>query len=114
MSKQEGLCNIPALSENSLRKLSEGEGTPRCFILEFMSATFLSVWFLSLKETNWETKKMFLLQNLFSFLRKSKFRILDIQISCVIKRPTIKKKHILLNNLGIKQSLLMKVAQFIS
>ena len=45
MSKQEGLCNIPVLSETSLRKLSEGEGTPRCFILEFMSATFLSVWF---------------------------------------------------------------------
>ena len=57
MSKQEGLCNIPVLSETSLRKLSEGEGTPRCFILEFMSATFLSVWFFILKETNWETKK---------------------------------------------------------
>ena len=57
MSKQEGLCNIPVLSETSLRKLSEGEGTPRCFMLEVMSPTFLSVCFLSLKETNWETKK---------------------------------------------------------
>ena len=57
MSKQEGLCNIPVLSKTSLRKLSEGERTPRCFALKVMSATFLSVCFLSLKETNCETKK---------------------------------------------------------
>ena len=57
MSKQEGLCNIPVLSETSLRKLSEGEGTPRCFTLKALFTTFLSVCFLSLKEANWETKK---------------------------------------------------------
>ena len=59
-------------------------------------------------------RKMFLLQNLLSFSRKSKFGNLDIQISCVIKRLSIKKKHILLNNVGIKQSLLMKFGHFIS
>ena len=57
MSKQEGLCNIPVLSETSLRKLSEGEGAPSCFTLKVMSATFFSVCFLSLKEANCETKK---------------------------------------------------------
>ena len=47
LSKLEGLCNIPVLSETSLRKLSEGEGTPRWFTLKAMSATFLPVCFLS-------------------------------------------------------------------
>ena len=63
MSKQEGLCNILVLSKTSLRKLSEGEGTPRCFTLKVVSATFLSVCFLSLKETNCET--MFLQKKCF-------------------------------------------------
>ena len=59
MSKQEGLCNIPVLRETSLRKLSEGEGTPRCFTLKCSGyfCFILSVCFLSLKETNCETKK---------------------------------------------------------
>ena len=57
MSKQEGLCNIPVLSETSLRKLSEGKENPRCFTLKAMSPTFLPVCFLSIKETNCETKK---------------------------------------------------------
>ena len=48
MSKQEGLCNIPVLSETSLRKLSEGKENP----LHFCQFVFLSI-----KETNYETKK---------------------------------------------------------
>ena len=42
MSKQERLCNIPVLSQTSLKKLSEGEGTPRCFTLKVMSTTWLA------------------------------------------------------------------------
>ena len=73
MSKQERLCNIAVLSETSLRKFSEGEGTPRCFTLKIMSATFLSISFLSLKETNCETKKKF-------FSPKSLFVLQKIKI----------------------------------
>ena len=48
-----------------------------------MSASFLLLCFLSLKESTFETRKMFLvsLEKLFSSSRKSKFRISDIQIS---------------------------------
>ena len=78
MSKQERLCNIPVLSETSLKKLSEGEGTPRCFTLKVMSATFLPGWLLSLKETNCETKKnvftpksLFVLEKVISYFTES-------------------------------------------
>ena len=54
LSKQEGLCNVPVLSETLLKKLSEGEETPRCFTLKVMSAP---VCFLNRKGTNCETKK---------------------------------------------------------
>ena len=47
-----------------------------------------------------------LLQKLFSFSRKSKFRILDIQISWRYQMPE-HKKYILLNNLGCKNFLLI-------
>ena len=57
MFKQEGSCNVPVLSETSLRKLSEGERTPRCLTLKAISTKFLSVCFLSLKEANCGTKK---------------------------------------------------------
>ena len=48
--------------------------------IKVVSATSLLVYFLSLKETTYETRKnkSISLQKLFSFLRKSKFRNLDI------------------------------------
>ena len=52
-------------------------------------------------------------QKLFLFSKKSKSRILDIQISWQHQFLSI-KKYILLNNLGSKCSLLMKFGQFIS
>ena len=52
-------------------------------------------------------------QKLFLFSKKSKSRILDIQISWHHQFLSI-KKNILLNNLGSKHSLLMKFGQFIS
>ena len=60
--------------------------------------------FLSLKETACETSKykFILLKRLFSFSRKSKFRIVEILSK--------KKKIVLLNNLGSKNSLLMNLA----
>ena len=48
--------------------------------LKVGSATFLLVCFLSLKESTWEIRTKFSLQKLFSFSRKSNFRILDIQM----------------------------------
>ena len=52
------------------------------FKLKFVSATFLLVCFLDLNESNYETRKKFFisLEKLFSFSRKSNFRILDFQI----------------------------------
>ena len=52
-------------------------------MLKVVSATFLLVCFLSPKDSFCETRaKIFnLIQKLFSFSRKLKFRILDIQIS---------------------------------
>ena len=49
-------------------------------VLKVVSATFLLVCFLSLKESTCETRKKFLisLQKLFSFSRRSNFRFLDI------------------------------------
>ena len=51
--------------------------------LKAVSAIFLLVCFLSLKESTFETRKnVFIpLHKLFSFSRKSNFRILDFQIS---------------------------------
>ena len=72
--------------------------------IKIVSATTLLVCFLSLKETACETSKykFILLKRLFSFSRKSKFRIVEILSK--------KKKIILLNNLGSKNSLLMNLA----
>ena len=73
--------------------------------------------FLSLKESTWETRtNVFIsLQKLFSFLRKSKFRMLDIQISWRHQIPLAwNKKYILQNNLESKHSLWMKLGQFMS
>ena len=50
-------------------------------MLKVVSATFLLVCFLSLKESFCETRKKKLVQKLFSFSRKLKFRILDTSIS---------------------------------
>ena len=52
------------------------------FKLKFVSATFLLVCLLDLNESNYETRKNFFisLEKLFSFSRKSNFRILDFQI----------------------------------
>ena len=51
--------------------------------LRAVSSTLLVVWFVSQKESSCETTKCFAisLQKLFSSSRKSKFRLLDIQIS---------------------------------
>ena len=69
----------------------------------------LLVCFSSLKESTSETWKnvFILLRKLFSFPRKSNIKILDIQVSW-------NKKYILVNNLGSKQSLVMKIGQFVS
>ena len=53
-------------------------------------------------------------QKIFSFSRKSKFRILDIKFHDFIKWLSTEKKYILLSNLGSKHSLLMKFGLFIS
>ena len=55
----------------------------KCESLKVVSATFLLVCFLNLKESTCETrkKKFISLQKLFSFSRKSNFTILDFQIS---------------------------------
>ena len=67
----------------------------------------LLVCFSSLKESTSKTwKSVFnLLRKLFSFPRKS-IKILDIQVS-------LNKKYILVNNLGSKQNLVMKIGQFV-
>ena len=62
------------------------------YCLKVVSTTFLLVCFLSLKKSICETRKMFLisLQKLFSFSRKSNFRISDIQVCWHCQMP----KHI--------------------
>ena len=76
--------------------------------LKVVSATFLLVCFLSLQGSTCEIRKnvfFFSLQKFFSFSRKSKFRILDIQISWLYQIPTY---------LWSKHSLLTKFGQFMS
>ena len=78
----------------------------RIKVVKVVSATFLLVCFLSLKESfcqNWEECFLFHFKSFFLFL-KSKFRILDIQVSWRHQMP----------NLGSKHSLLMKFTQFSS
>ena len=62
--------------------------------LQVVSATFLLFCFVSLNKTTCETRKMFFipLQKLFLFLRKSKFRILQIQISWHHQIPKYKER----------------------
>ena len=65
----------------------------RTICLKVLSATFLPVCFLSLKESTFETWKNISLQKLFSLARKSNFRILDIQISWRHQRPKHKTRN---------------------
>ena len=54
-----------------------------------------------------------LLQKVLSFSRKSKFKILDIQISChQMPKHETRNTFILLDALGSKHSFLMKFGQF--
>ena len=76
-----------------------------------VSTTFLIVivYFLYLKENTCKTRKNnFYFISKALFLRKSKFWILDIQISWHQMPDKTRNIYILLNNLGSKQSLLMK------
>ena len=64
--------------------------------LKLVPATFLLVWFLSLNESTCETKKnvfFFSFQKLFSFSRKSNFRILHFQISWCHQMPKHKTRN---------------------
>ena len=80
-----------------------------------MSATFLLVHFVCLKESTWERRK-----NAFYFTSKAllvfeiikfkHFRYSNIMTSS--NAQAWNRKHILLNNLGSKHSLVMKFGQF--
>ena len=61
--------------------------------LKVVSATSLLVCFLSVKKSTCETRMSMSLQKLFSFLRKSNFRILNIQISRRHQMPTHKTRN---------------------
>ena len=63
--------------------------------LKVVSATFLLVCFSSLKESTYETRKMFFisLRKLFSFPRKSNFRFLDYQILWRYQMPKHKTRN---------------------
>ena len=58
-------------------------------LLKVVSATFLLICFVCLKETICETRKnvFFLLWKLFSFLRQSNFKFSDIQVSWYHQMP---------------------------
>ena len=87
-----------------------------CIIyLKVISATFLLVCFECLKESIFETRK----KNVFFFFHfESSFRSWDNQIlnfeifKCHYVIKCLSLKHILLNKLESKQSLIMKFGQF--
>ena len=105
------MCQIPI-------NLLKEHATPNSSLqnLKVVSATFLLVCFVCLKESTCETRK-----NAFYFTSKAllvfeiitfwHFRYSNIMTS---SNPQVwKTKHILLNNLGSKCSLVMKFGQFI-
>ena len=86
----------------------------KCFLLKLVPTTVLLVCFVYLKESTCEVTEdvFYFTSKLFSFLR-SNFKFSDIQMSWrdVIKCVTWNTKHILLNNLGSKHSLVIKFGQ---
>ena len=91
----------------NLKLFSEGS-------LKVASATFLLVCFVCLKKITCETRK-----NVFLFYYERSFRswgkYFVFRYSTVMTSSNVQTwntKHILLNNLGSKQSLLMKYGQF--
>ena len=77
---------------------------------------FASLFFFNLKESTLETRanNFISLQKLFLFLIKSKFRILDVQISWRHEMPKHKKRNTFYwTSLWVKHILLMKFSQFI-
>ena len=84
------------------------------YILKIVSAAILQVYFLSLKESTCETTKMFFisLQKFLLFSKtKQNFKYPNFMTSLNVY--TQEKKYILLNNLGITHSLLMKFGQVV-
>ena len=84
--------------------------------LKVVSTTFVLVYFLSLNESTCQSKKKFFisLQKLFSFSRKSNFRILHFQISWCHQMPKHKTRNTLHLITWEVNSLLMKFSQFMS
>ena len=80
--------------------------------LKVVPATFLLVCFVCLKRGLVKQGKMFFIHfKALLILEIASFKFLDIQMHYVIK--CVSTKHILLNNLGSKYSLVMKFGQFI-
>ena len=92
--------------------------------LMVVSATFLLLCFLSLKESTCETRKnegknekMFFISlwKLFSFSRKSNFSILDVKTLRCHQMPKIKTRNTFYSvTWEVNNSLLMKLCQFMS
>ena len=88
-----------------------------CSKFKVVSATFLLVCFVCLKESTCETRKIFFvsLRELFSFFFfGSNLNFSDIQTSWRHQMPKHEtRKNILMNNVGSKLSLLMKFGRFL-